>query len=97
MMVAFDGATDPAGISDTIARAAMSPTGAIVIVAIVPWLVLLLIWRGSDKLGVVGIGTTIKRDLDYVIRLVEHAIGKPPSHENERAPRTTAAPAAPKS
>ena len=74
----------------------MSPTGAIVIVAIVPWLVLLLLWRGSDKLGVVGIGTTIKRDLDYVIRLVECAIGKTPTHENERGPRTSVTPAAPK-
>jgi hypothetical protein len=83
-------------IPDTISRAAMSPTGAIVIVAVVPWLVLLLIWRGSEKLGVVGIGTTIKMDLDYVIRLVEHAIGKPPSHELERAKRTSAAPPKPK-
>ena len=83
-------------LPDTIARAAMSPTGAIVIVAVVPWLVLLLIWRGSDKLGVVGIGTTIKNDLNYVIGLVEHAIGKPPTHENERVPRTSAAPTAPK-
>ena len=83
-------------VADAITRAAMSPHGAIVIVAIVPWLVLLLIWRGSEKLGVVGIGTTIKRDLDYVIRLVEHAIGKPPTHENERAPRTSATPTAPK-
>lgn len=84
-------------VADTIAQAAMSPTGAIVIVAIVPWVVLLLIWRGSEKLGIVGIGTTIKRDLDYVIRLVEAAVGKPPSHELERAPRTSAAPSAPKS
>ncbi len=83
-------------LPDAITRAAMSPTGAIVIVAIVPWLVLLLIWRGSDKLGVVGIGTTIKNDLNYVIGLVEHAIGKPPKHVDERAPRTSAAPAAPK-
>lgn len=96
-MIAIEGATDPSGVTETIARAAMSPTGAIVIVAIVPWLVLLLIWRGSDKLGIVGIGTTIKRDLDYVIRLVECAIGKPPTRENEREPRTSAAPTAPKS
>lgn len=84
-------------IPDAVTRAAMSPTGAIVIVAIVPWLVVLLIWRGSEKLGVVGIGTTIKGDLDYVIRLVEHAIGKPPTREHEREPRSTATPTAPKS
>ncbi len=84
-------------LPDAITRAAMSPTGAIVIVAIVPWLALLLIWRGSEKLGIVGIGTTIKRDLDYVIRLVEHVIGKPPTRETEREPRTSATPTAPKS
>ena len=71
-------------LPSTISHAAQSPTGALVIVAVVPWLVVLLLWRGSERLGIVGLGTQIKKDLDYVIRLVECAVGKPPTRDRER-------------
>jgi hypothetical protein len=85
MMIAFEGATDPGSWAK--AFGSINPSVAVVIVSIVPWIAILLIWRGSAKLGIVGIGTTIKNDLDYVIRLVEHAIGKPPTRDRESVPK----------
>jgi hypothetical protein len=87
------GASDPR--SWAVLLEAVKDDGAIVVVAIVPWLVLLLIWRGSEKLGVVGLGTQIKKDLEYVIALVEHALGKKPSRDSERASHRPVMPSRP--
>ena len=74
----------------------LNTNATIVLVVLIPQLTILLIWRGSDKLGIVGFGTTIKTNLDYVVTLLEHVIGKPPTREHERASHTNEAKTTPK-
>ena len=90
-MIALEG-VDPGSWIKSIAS-----VDPVVVVAVVPWIVVLLIWRGSEKLGIIGIGTTIKTDLNYVVSLLEHVIGKPPTREHERAAPAPVVPPAPKS
>lgn len=75
----------------------LNTNAALTIIAVVPWVVILILWRGSARLGIVGIGTTIKSDLDYVVHLLEHVMGKPPTREAERVSSANEAKSAPKS
>lgn len=87
-MFAFEGATDPGAWSWL---GSLNTNATIVLVSLIPWLSIILLWRGVEKLGIVGVGTTIKTNLDYVIVLVEHALGVQPKHPDERAPHVTEA------
>lgn len=81
-MMAFDGVADPGAWSWL---GSLNTNATIVLVALIPQLTILLIYRGSDKLGIVGFGTTINVKLDYLIALLEHVVGVPPKRPDERA------------
>lgn len=86
--MSLDGAHDPSAWSWL---GSLGTNSTIVLVSLIPWVSILLLWRGVDKLGIVGVGTTIKTNLDYVIVLVEHALGVQPRHPDERAPHVSEA------
>jgi hypothetical protein len=86
--MSFDAASDPSSWSWL---GSLNTNATIVLVALIPQLTILLIYRGSDKLGIIGIGTAIKTSLDYAIALLEHHVGQPPKHPDERAPHVAEA------
>jgi hypothetical protein len=92
-VIGLESASDPGAWSWF---GSLNTNATIVLVALIPQLTILLIWRGSEKLGIIGIGTTMKADLNYVVALLEHVIGKPPSREDERVSRTNEAKVAPR-
>jgi len=83
-----ESATDPAAWSWL---GSLGTNSTIVLVASIPWLAILILWRGVDKLGIVGVGTTIKMNLDYVIVLLEHVAEQTPRHPDERPQHVNAA------
>lgn len=89
--MSFEGATDPASWGQAFAN--LNTNATIIIVSLIPWIAIMLMWRGSDKLGIVGIGTDIRGDLQYLISLLENVLGaKPRKPEPSSAGIATGAP-----
>jgi hypothetical protein len=87
-MIAFESSPDPSAWSWL---GSLGTNSTIVLVSLIPWVSILVLWRGVPAFGIVGVGTTIKTNLDYVIVLVEHVIGMPPRHPDERGSHVTEA------